>query len=323
MCFPILIIGFNRPDLMACQVNAVRPAKPSRLYFAVDGPRDDRSGEDLLCAKVREAVKFVDWPCEVKTLFREKNLGCKLGVSSAITWFFENEEAGIILEDDCRPSVDFLRFASEMLELYKKDERIGAVCGFNHYDLQSDDTASYHFSSHMDIWGWATWRRAWSKYDVDMKPYRENIDSIIDGSGMNAYARKFMHVHVDCLDRGLNTWDVQWSICSLANHWLNIVPKHRLVSQSGIDSGAATHTGGYNFFAKQWSSKTRPLQFPLSHPDDIICDALADRMRERMEGALFPRALTWIGSKLPVFCSVLTTTGRIAEKFVPILFRWP
>ena len=114
-CVPILLIGFNRPDFMAAQIVAIRDARPPRLYIAVDGPREGRIDEAEKCRAVRDCVKLIDWPCEIKTLFREKNLGCKYAVSSAITWFFENEEMGIILEDDCRPTVDFLRFASEML----------------------------------------------------------------------------------------------------------------------------------------------------------------------------------------------------------------
>ena len=137
-CVPILLIGFNRPDFMAAQIAAVRAARPARLYVAVDGPRPDRSGEAENCRAVRECVKLVDWPCEVKTLFREKNLGCKMGVSGAITWFFDQEEEGIVLEDDCRPSEDFLRFASEMLVRYREDGRVGLVAGFNAFDLQSD-----------------------------------------------------------------------------------------------------------------------------------------------------------------------------------------
>ena len=115
-CAPVLLIGFNRPDYMAEQIAAVRPARPSRLYISVDGPRSDRPEEGELCRKVRECAELVDWTCEVKTLFREKNLGCKYGVSGAITWFFENESEGIVLEDDCRPAVDFFRFATENCE---------------------------------------------------------------------------------------------------------------------------------------------------------------------------------------------------------------
>lgn len=318
-CVPILLIGFNRPDFMAAQIAAVRAARPAKLYVAVDGPRADRPGEAEKCRAVRDCVKLVDWPCEVKTLFREQNLGCKMGVSGAITWFFDNEESGIVLEDDCRPTIAFLRFASEMLVRYRDDERIGAVAGFNHFNLQSDETVSYHFSEHMDIWGWASWRRSWEKYDVDLARYADRLDEIIERSRHTAYVKAIKKAGARQTLQGLNTWDFQFSIASLANGWLNIVPRERLVSNAGIDSAEATHTGGYNYYAPRFA-KAGSLDFPLVHPKEVVCDEWADRRRERMEGAIFPRGLTWLGCKLPRFAPLLSRIGSVAERIAPVLF---
>ena len=318
---PILLIGFNRPDFMAAQIDAIRPAAPQKVYVAVDGPRDGRLDEAEKCRAVRDGVKLIDWHCEVKTLFREKNIGCKYGVSAAITWFFENEEMGIVLEDDCRPMVDFLRFASEMLERYKDDERVGAICGFNHFNLQSDKAASYHFSRHMDIWGWASWRRVWNEYDVEMTTIKERLPEIINVAEATTYYKNVLRGFVAALDNGLSTWDIQFSMLSLAKGWLNIVPKQRLVANAGLADDRATHTGGYIYWGKDWS-RAGSLDWPLVHPKEIVCDDAADSLRERMEGAVFPRGLTWIGAKFPSLCGLMTFGGRIAEKVAPFLFRW-
>ena len=318
---PILLIGFNRPDFMAAQIDAVRPASPQKVYIAVDGPRDGRPEEAEKCRAVRDCVKLIDWQCEVKTLFRERNLGCKYGVSGAITWLFENEEMGIVLEDDCRPTVDFLRFATEMLERYKDDGQIGAVCGFNHFNLQSDKSVSYHFSRHMDIWGWASWRRVWKHYDVEMSSFKDRLVEIIDNFNATAYYKRVLHLFATDIDKGLSTWDIQFSLLSLSMGWLNIVPKQRLVSNAGLADNRATHTGGYIYWGKDWS-KAGSLEFPLSHPNEIKCDDAADRLRERMEGAIFPRGLTWLGAKFPLLCKLMTFIGRVAEKVAPFLFRW-
>lgn len=320
-CAPVLLLGFNRPDFMVEQMNIVRQVKPSKLYIAVDGPREFVSGEDVLCQRVRKCMDYVDWDCDVKTLFRERNLGCRLGVSGAISWFFDNEVAGIVLEDDCRPSLEFFRFASEMLERYADDERIGAVNGFNYFNLQTDSQCSYHFSSHMDIWGWASWRRAWKLYDVDMKPYIAELDSIIDSSSMTSYMK---HVKRDGALRAmgrLNTWDFQFSIASLANHWLNIVPRERLVVNVGQFNQSAVHTGGYNFWAKCFETMGT-MEFPLCHPGEIACDDAADRRREKMEAALFPRLLTWMGSKFPAGADFLDCIGSALINHMPKLKEW-
>ena len=320
-CAPVLLIGFNRPDFMSAQIAAVRAARPARLYVAVDGPRPDRSGEAEKCRAVRECVKLVDWPCEVKTLFREKNLGCKIGPSGAITWFFENEEKGIVLEDDCRPSLDFLRFASEMLERYWHDDRVGLVTGFNNFNLQSDHNASYHFSSHLDIWGWASWRRVWEKYDVTAARYQKSAERIIAESNMTDYFKNFIRQGLREVREGkINTWDFQFFLAFMANNWLSIVPRERLTTNAGIADENATHTGGYNYYAGRYA-ECGHIDFPLVHPKSVVCDEWADRRREQMEGAIFPRGLTWLGCKFPALFPLLSMIGRVAEKIAPILFR--
>ena len=318
-CAPILLIGFNRPDYMTAQIAALRSARPSRLYIAVDGPRADRPEEVALCRQVRECAMLVDWPCELKTLFREKNLGCKYGVSGAVTWFFENELEGIVLEDDCRPTVDFLRFATEMLERYRNDERIGAVCGFNFFNLQSDKTAAYHFSRHMDVWGWASWRRVWNQYDVEVIKHEDKYLKAIDNTVATPYMRNIYRKFLLSVKDGLSTWDVQLSLLFIARHLLSIVPRTRLVTNAGIADERATHTGGYVYWHDEWA-KIGTTNFPLVHPAEVSCDMKADYIRERMEGAILPRALTWLGAKYPPLSGALTRIGRMIETVAPFLF---
>lgn len=318
-CAPILLIGFNRPDYMTAQIAALRSARPSRLYIAVDGPRADRPEEVALCRQVRECATLVDWPCELKTLFREKNLGCKYGVSGAVTWFFENELEGIVLEDDCRPTVDFLRFATEMLERYRNDERIGAVCGFNFFNLQSDKTAAYHFSRHMDVWGWASWRRVWKDYDVDIANDASTVTALVSNAEITPYYRKFYQSVAISVQSGLSTWDVQFTLLFLRRGYLSVVPRVRLVANVGLADGRATHTGGYVYWAREWA-KTGGID-ALVPTTIVVCDAAADCLRERMEGAILPRGLTWLGAKFPSMCGFLSAVGGTIEKIAPILFR--
>jgi len=321
-CSPVLLIGFNRPDFMRDQIAAVRVAKPARLYVAVDGPREGRPDEAEKCAEVREAVKLVDWPCEVKMLFREKNLGCKLGVSGAITWFFENEPEGIVLEDDCRPSPDFFRFATEMLARYRDDARIGAVCGFNFYNFQTDPKPSYHFSNHFEVWGWASWRRVWSKYDVEMTPYYEKRRECYAKSGQTWASQYDCLRQIEAAHNGvLNTWDVQFWLAFVANHWLSVVPRERLVRNVGINSGESTHTGGFDQHAHIFA-RCGKLDETIIHPDELICDLKADHKREYFSHGFVSRIITFAGAKVWFIRRPLIKVCAFMERYLPFAFYW-
>lgn len=319
-CASVLLVGFNRPDFMASQIAAIRGAAPKKLYIAVDGPRPDRDGEVELCRQVQECVALVDWPCEVKTLFREKNLGCKLSISGAITWFFEHETEGIILEDDCAPALDFFRFASAMLRKYRDDERVGAINGFNFFNLQTDTEVSYHFSRHMDVWGWASWRRVWRKYDVENYRDSERLERAILSSKMTRYYKKIFIDYLTRLKAGLSTWDVQLSLLFMEEGYLSVVPKERLISNTGLSDERATHTANYVYWSDRWT-KVGKMDIPIVEPISVCPDEKADYLRERMEGAFLPRVLTYIGSKIHFLGKTMSVIGKILEKWCPFLFR--
>lgn len=164
----VLLLTFNRPDTTLRVFEAIRKAKPPRLYVSCDGPRKGRDGDIERVARVQKITTDVDWPCEVKTLFQKNNLGCRYAVSNAITWFFQKEEQGIILEDDDLASLDFFYFCESLLNYYRDDERVSTISGTNNQNGKKRGNESYYFSKYVQTWGWATWRRTWKLYDGDI-----------------------------------------------------------------------------------------------------------------------------------------------------------
>ena len=163
MNVPVLFLIFKRPDTTQRVFEAIKKAKPKQLFISADGGRNEE--EKKSCNALREAiVAQIDWDCELKTLFRENNLGCKMAVSSGISWFFEEVEQGIILEDDCLPNESFFKFCETMLEKYKDDQSIWHIGANNFQDSIKRGDADYFFSMYSHIWGWASWRDRWQKY---------------------------------------------------------------------------------------------------------------------------------------------------------------
>jgi hypothetical protein len=273
---PVLFLIFNRPETTKRVFECIREAKPTHLYIAADGARKDKIGEAELCFQTREIKKCVDWDCEVKTLFRNENLGCKIAVSSAINWFFENEEEGIILEDDCLPNQSFFMFCQDLLNYYREDERVMHIGGTNFQGGIDRGKDSYYFSKYNHIWGWATWKSAWTKYDVSMKMYSPEkttqlLQSIFDTKReVNYWEKIFNDVH----SGKINTWDYQWTYAIWKHNGVAVLPNKNLVSNIGFDKDA-THTASKDVMSVG-NIPTHKIDV-ITHPQTIFVDKEADR----------------------------------------------
>ena len=239
---PILFLNFNRPDLTSKIFEKIKSVKPSKLYVAYDGPRANRPDDIGLCQKVRKVIEGVDWDCTVKELVRKENLGCKLAVSSAISWFFQQEEEGIILEDDCLPDESFFYFCDTILEKYRFDTRIFTVTGTNLQDGKKWGDASYYFSQYSNIWGWATWRRVWEKYDANLTLFDEKD---IAQQLRNIFSNEFLVESWVAIFKRLkageiDTWDYQLNFFTFFGNGLCITPNVNLISNLGFRDDA-TH----------------------------------------------------------------------------------
>ncbi len=236
---PVLLLAFNRPENTQKVFEAIAQAKPSQLFFAVDGPRIGNKVDLEKSEQVKKIIEQVNWPCEVKTLFHEKNIGCKLAVSGAITWFFEHVEAGIILEDDCVPSSDFFDFCNVMLERYKDKTEIMMISGSNFYaekNLYGIENGCF-LSKYFSAWGWATWRRAWKNYDFSMQSIeRKKLCQKLKQAFRYSFARIYYLQIYDELKRNeINAWDYQWFFKNLVLTGYALVPAKNLVKNIGIE----------------------------------------------------------------------------------------
>ncbi len=275
----VLFLVFNRPDTTRKVFEAIRAAQPPRLYVAADGPRSGHEGEDKRCAEVRRIATAVDWPCEVKTLFRAVNLGCKLGVSGAIDWFFANEEEGIIIEDDVLPLPSFFPYCEELLEKYRGNENIGVISGCNLISNRFKPAESYFFSRNVHIWGWASWRRAWRHYDVAMNSWPEWRDQggLTKMFPDNRLVVRHWSDIYDLTQNGkIATWDYQWLYTCWRLGLISVSPASNLTYNLGFGPDAThTATAMPSYLAL---SAPKELGFPLMHPKFIEPNNKADML---------------------------------------------
>lgn len=244
---PVAIIIYKRLEETKKVFKGIRQVKPEKLFVISDYGRNLEENKKV--DAVREYVlENIDWECEVFKNFAEANMGCKQRVSSGISWVFNQVERAIILEDDIVPSVDFFIFCDEMLERYKDDERIMSVSGYKtHTDYKTEK--DYFFSSMVEVWGWATWKRAWNLYDITMKEFNIFLeDRILENLFPKKYAVSLQKSFQEVYENKIDTWDYQWVYSILVNSGLTIVPKNNLIQNIGFNSEEATHTKGGTYF---------------------------------------------------------------------------
>jgi hypothetical protein len=272
---PILFLIFNRLEITQLVFEEIKKQKPKYLFIAADGARTDNLEDVQKCKMVRDLVlKGIDWDCEVTTLFRDQNLGCGVAVSEAITWFFENVEQGIILEDDCLPHASFFGFCEILLEKYKDDENVYGISGDNFQDGIQRGNASYFFSNYCYIWGWASWRRAWNSYDFNLnqlevfkeKQLIKKIDS------RTVFKNYWFAILEKVANKEIDTWDYQWLFTVWNNGGVAVVPNVNLISNIGFGKDA-THTTEL----RQSANMTTKDIYTITHPKAIKVDKIADR----------------------------------------------
>jgi hypothetical protein len=243
----ILYLIFNRPALQIESFQSIRAAVPKRLFIAADGPRPSRPSDTEKCKEARRVLELIDWPCEVKTLFRDTNLGCRRAVVDAITWFFDQVDEGIIIEDDCVASQSFFDYASLLLDYYRNDTRLWCISGNNYQKGIWRGDGAYYFSRYSQCWGWATWKRCWQRYDESLSLWPlAKSQELARIFFQNDEERKYWTSIWDVMSNpeiAIDTWDYQWIFTVISNAGLTACPNRNLVTNVGYGTDA-THCFG-------------------------------------------------------------------------------
>lgn len=261
---PILYIVFNRLDTVQRTFPVLQAVKPSKLFIAADGPRANREGEAEKCKQVKEYVTSnINWECTVQTLFREENLGCDKNVSSAITWFFNNVEMGIVLEDDCLADLTFFPFCRELLYKYKDEPKVMHIAGDNPVQYSKlPNHESYYFEPIQHCWGWASWARSWKHFTFELDDSYRIVLETNEYFKNKRTKEQWTNILNRLLSHEIEWWDCKRSLQILKLNGLCINPRNNLVQNIGMNSGV--HFEGND--SKAEGRPAIPMEFPLVHP---------------------------------------------------------
>lgn len=278
---PIAFFIFKRPKHTAKVFEQIRKARPLKLFVVADGGKDEEEWKK--CHAARAIVEEIDWPCDIIKNYSDKNLGCKVRISSGIDWVFQNTERAVLIEDDTLPDESFFRFAEELLERFKDNSKIMHISGINFQQKNTNFKSeySYYFSRLPHIWGWATWKRAWKNYDIKMdrwpefKKSKKLYEIFKNPIHADYWEYRFDEVYERRFDPAKDTWDAQWAFACLASNGLAVNPCYNLVTNIGAGADATT----INAKKKEKRLTNLPLDkinFPLVYPQEITVNEVAD-----------------------------------------------
>lgn len=283
---PVAFIIFNRPKKTAQVFERIKQVEPSELYVIADGPRTEVPSDESACAEARDVVAEVDWECNVHRNYAETNRGCFGRIYTGIDWVFNTASEAIILEDDCLPHPDFFFFCQRLLDEYRTDERVMDIGGSNPLETWKDDQQDYHFSYTGMLWGWATWRSAWEKYDPDMSLWeqeeaKKRVKDVIADDEMFRYATR---VYQRTYEGKKDTWDYQWGFARHINSGMSVVPARNLVTNIGYGENATHTTESDN---PKGGVESRGIDFPIEIRDIVAVDRTYDQKYHKFRRSIW------------------------------------
>jgi hypothetical protein len=274
MKVPVLVLIYNRVDITKKLFNILKMIKPKILYIAADGPKDNNSIDEINCHKTRKIFNSINWKCKILHKYNEKNKGLKKSVLESINWFFQNEKFGIILEDDCIPSLSFFKFCENLLYKYKNNKKIFCISGSNHSFENTNSKYSYYFSKYPHCWGWATWRRAWKKNNPNINYWpnykkSKNWNNIHNSDLEKKYwERIFNKTYLNYFD----SWAYSWTLSVWKNKGCTIIPNKNLIKNIGLGINSTNSL----FRKKKEIKSVWEIKDKIMHPASVKIDSKND-----------------------------------------------
>ena len=269
---PLVIFLYRRPRLVGELMEVLKSVRPLKVWLVADGPKN--SGEVELCQQARsEAETAIRWPCEIRRVYADANLGLKKRIETGLDQVFELEEAAVILEEDCHPTPNFFLFCEAMLEKYRNEPKVGAISGNCFLPKKQLMATDYYFSRYVHIWGWATWARAWKAYDRRRWAWPKQGFCKLFPKAEEAEEAYWNRIFGRVASGELSTWDYSWISWFWMQGWVSITPAQNLVRNVGFGPDA---TNTRDVLVKTGMEREDLLSAPFEGPREIKADKKLD-----------------------------------------------
>lgn len=243
---PILVTGFNRPHLLENVLFRLSRLGMKNIWLCLDGPRAHVQRDIESYKKNKLLLSKYSSLFGSRVLEQPLNVGCKLNMNMGISWFFENNDYGVIIEDDIIFSDSLFEYQLENLKRFEADFSVGSITGFMPVDLQfttfGSDSRFLVSHKYFCAWGWGSWATRWREYQADIPDWQSELSilSLIERVGvknLRYWIRRLNQMQSGQVD----TWDFQFLFLHFKRKWSVIAPSINLIGNVGFGE-LATHT---------------------------------------------------------------------------------
>ena len=273
---PVVLFIYRRPRLVAELLRSLRTARPGKIWIVADGPPAAAPGEErkLCLAARREAEEGIVWPCQVRRVYADENLGLRRRVETGLDQVFASEHEAIVLEEDCHPRPDFFPFIRALLSRYREEQRVAAISGNCFLPRRVSPETSYYFSRYLHVWGWATWARAWRDRPPGGSPWpRQGYEAWFPDSKpdeVKYWNRIFQRVEAG----EIQSWAYPWMAAQWGRQRCFLSPSQNLVVNRGFGPDG---TNTRDPLIGAGVERQDPLPPPYLGPEKIMPDPKLDR----------------------------------------------
>ena len=241
-----VLLTYNRSYHTGEVINALsqNTVLPKTLYIFQDGLRKEEHRAEW--EKVNRLIREADF-CPTTLYVSDTNKGVANSVISGVGHALSRHDAVIVIEDDCVPAVNFMRFMEQCLEKYREDERVWCVGGFNDPIEVERDIYDVYGCGRTSSWGWGTWKDRWRRFSFDNDILKRLKRDEKKSGALATWGNDCGQMLLSNVAGKGDIWDVYWSLLMLEAGGICVLPYESLVRNIGLD-GTGTHCGASDKF---------------------------------------------------------------------------
>lgn len=256
----VIVFSYNRSRHLKKVIDGLKKNRGvSKLYIFQDGLKCEEHRVEW--ERVHSVIKEINW-CQVEYKLSPYNKGLAKSIVDGVNSVFADNNAVIVLEDDCVPHPQFMEYMTNALKKYEMNKKVYHIGASSEpVDVVPNGTDAY-FLGRINSWGWGTWKDRWEQFSNDYKM----LGKVKADPELNDWFKLWgqdLESHILGNIYGTtDTWAAFWALTVIIKKGYCMSPYESLINNIGFD-GTGVHCGNNESRLKlRKEEKLTPISLP-------------------------------------------------------------